>query len=99
LAIVSGINLAGFVVELAGGLAFGSVALVSDAFNMLFDALAYVMAFAAAYVADRYGDNDRWSYGLHRLEPLAAFLNYAVARSPLPQARAKRAVGRGGARS
>jgi cobalt-zinc-cadmium efflux system protein len=75
LAIVSLINLAGFLVELAGGLLFGSVALVSDAFHMLFDALAYVMAFAAAYAASRYGDNDRWSYGLHRLEPLAAFLN------------------------
>lgn len=42
---------------------------------MLFDALAYVMAFAASYVASHYGDSDRWSYGLHRLEPLAAFLN------------------------
>ncbi|MUW13773.1 cation diffusion facilitator family transporter [Halorubrum sp. CBA1125] len=75
LAAVAVINLLGFVVELAGGLLFGSVALLSDAFHMLFDALAYVMAFAAARVADRYGENGRWSYGLHRLEPLAAFLN------------------------
>jgi cobalt-zinc-cadmium efflux system protein len=75
LAAVSVINLLGFVAELAGGLLFGSVALLSDAFHMLFDALAYVMAFAAAFVADHYGDSDRWSYGLHRLEPLAAFLN------------------------
>jgi cobalt-zinc-cadmium efflux system protein len=75
LAAVSAINLLGFLAELAGGLLFGSVALLSDAFHMLFDALAYVMAFAAAHVADHYGDNDRWSYGLHRLEPLAAFLN------------------------
>ncbi len=42
---------------------------------MLFDALAYVMAFAAAYVADHYDEGDQWSYGLHRLEPTAAFLN------------------------
>ena len=75
LAVVSIINLLGFLAELAGGLLFGSVALLSDAFHMLFDALAYVMAFAAAYVADHYGETDRWSYGLHRLEPLAAFLN------------------------
>ncbi len=75
LAAVSLINVAGFLVELAGGLAFGSIALVSDAFHMLFDALAYVMAFAAAHVAERYGNGDRWSYGLHRLEPFAAFLN------------------------
>ncbi|QCC57321.1 cation diffusion facilitator family transporter (plasmid) [Natrinema thermotolerans] len=75
LAAVSVINLLGFLAELAGGLLFGSVALLSDAFHMLFDALAYVMAFAAAHIADNYGDSDRWSYGLHRLEPLAAFLN------------------------
>jgi len=75
LAAVSAINLLGFLAELAGGLLFGSVALLSDAFHMLFDALAYVMAFAAAYVADHYGDGDEWSYGLHRLEPTAAFLN------------------------
>jgi len=75
LALVAGINLVGFLAELAGGLLFGSVALLSDAVHMLFDALAYVMAFAASYVADRYEGSERWSYGLHRLEPLAAFLN------------------------
>ncbi|MFC6768522.1 cation diffusion facilitator family transporter [Natrinema soli] len=75
LAAVSLINVVGFVVEFAGGLAFGSVALISDAVHMLFDALAYVMAFAAAHVAEHYGEGDRWSYGLHRLEPFAAFLN------------------------
>ncbi|AGB33085.1 cation diffusion facilitator family transporter [Natrinema pellirubrum DSM 15624] len=75
LAAVSVVNVVGFLVELAGGLAFGSVALISDAVHMLFDALAYVMAFAAARVAEGYGNGDRWSYGLHRLEPFAAFLN------------------------
>jgi len=78
LAAVSVINLLGFLAELAGGLLFGSVALLGDAFHMLFDALAYVMAFSAAYVADHYGDGDEWSYGLHRLEPTAAFLNGAL---------------------
>ncbi|MFB6093706.1 MAG: cation diffusion facilitator family transporter [Halanaeroarchaeum sp.] len=75
LALVAAINVVGFVAELAGGLLFGSVALISDAVHMLFDALAYVMAFAASFVADRYEGSMRWSYGLHRLEPLAAFLN------------------------
>ncbi|WP_049972740.1 cation diffusion facilitator family transporter [Haladaptatus cibarius] len=75
LAAVSVINLLGFLAELVGGLLFGSVALLSDAFHMLFDALAYVMAFAASYIAENYGSSDRWSYGLHRLEPFAAFLN------------------------
>lgn len=75
LALVAGINVVGFLGEFAGGLLFGSVALLSDAVHMLFDALAYVMAFAAAYVAANYETSDRWSYGLHRLEPLSAFLN------------------------
>jgi cobalt-zinc-cadmium efflux system protein len=78
LALVAGINLVGFLAELAGGLLFGSVALLSDAVHMLFDALAYVMAFAAGYVAANYETSDRWSYGLHRLEPLSAFLNGAL---------------------
>ena len=75
LALVAAINVVGFFAELAGGLLFGSVALLSDAVHMLFDALAYVIAFAAAYVASEYDTSDRWSYGLHRLEPLSAFLN------------------------
>jgi cobalt-zinc-cadmium efflux system protein len=78
LALVAAINVVGFLAELAGGLLFGSVALLSDAVHMLFDALAYVMAFAAAFVADNYEASDRWSYGLHRLEPLSAFLNGAL---------------------
>ncbi len=75
LALVAVINFVGFVVELAGGLLFGSVALISDAMHMLFDMLAYVMAFSAGYTAERFEGGESWSYGLHRLEPVAAFLN------------------------
>jgi cobalt-zinc-cadmium efflux system protein len=75
LALVAIVNFVGFVVELAGGLLFGSFALISDALHMLFDMLAYVMAFSAGYTADRFERGGTWSYGLHRLEPVAAFLN------------------------
>jgi cobalt-zinc-cadmium efflux system protein len=75
LALVAGINLVGFGLEVAGSFAFGSVALLADAAHMLFDSLAYVMAFAAVAVATRYEVSERYSYGLHRLEPLSAFLN------------------------
>jgi cobalt-zinc-cadmium efflux system protein len=75
LALVSVINLVGFFIELTGGLLFGSVALVSDAIHMLFDALAYIMAFGAVYTAEQYETSEEWSYGLHRLEPSAALLN------------------------
>lgn len=78
LGLVAAINVVGFLTELAGGLLFNSVALLSDAVHMLFDALAYVMAFVAAYIAANYAVSDRWSYGLHRLEPLSAFLNGAL---------------------
>jgi cobalt-zinc-cadmium efflux system protein len=78
LALVAIVNLVGFAAELAGGLLFGSVALLSDAVHMLFDALAYVMAWAASYVADRHAGSDRWAFGLHRLEPLSAFVNGAL---------------------
>ena len=75
LGLVAGINLVGFIIELVGGLAFGSVALLGDAFHMLFDALAYVVALGATLIARRSDPSGRWSYGLHRVEPFAAFLN------------------------
>ncbi|AAV44629.1 MULTISPECIES: cation diffusion facilitator family transporter [Halobacteriales] len=75
LALVAVVNFFGFVIELAGGLLFGSVALISDALHMLFDMLAYAMAFGASYTAERFEGGEAWSYGLHRLEPVAAFLN------------------------
>lgn len=75
LGVVALINLGGFVIELAGGLLFGSVALIGDAFHMLFDALAYVLAFGAAYISRRAKPGEYWSYGLDRIEPFTAFLN------------------------
>lgn len=45
---VVAINSGGFVVELAGGPAFGSVALVGDPLHVLFDALAYLVALVAS---------------------------------------------------
>lgn len=75
LALVAAVNFIGFIIELTGGLLFGSVALISDALHMLFDMLAYVMAFGASYTAERFNGGQSWSYGLHRVEPVAAFLN------------------------
>lgn len=75
LGLIAAINLVGFVIELIGGLVFGSVALLGDAFHMLLDALAYVIALGATVIARRSNPGGRWSYGLHRIEPFAAFLN------------------------
>lgn len=75
---VSAINLFGFVVELLGGLLFGSISLLSDAFHMLFDATAYLMAFSSAFMSENVDPDNSWSYGLHRLETLSAFFNGAL---------------------
>lgn len=69
------INIAGFSIELLGGILFGSVALLSDAVHMLFDASAYITAFVASYVAESHEGSEYWTYGFHRLEVLAALLN------------------------
>jgi len=74
LAIVSVLNIVGFLFELSGGIIFGSVALLSDAVHMLFDAFAYVIAYTSTLLAERYGRSS-WSYGSHRIETLAAFIN------------------------
>ena len=75
LGVVTVINAIGFVVELAGGLLFGSIALMSDAIHMLFDASAYATAFTAAYIAETVEASERWTYGFHRIEVLSALFN------------------------
>lgn len=74
LGIVAIVNFVGFIIELAGGIAFGSIALLSDAFHMLFDMFAYIIAYVASSVAQKY-DNEKWGIGIHRIEPFAAFAN------------------------
>lgn len=75
LGVVTIINAVGFLIELAGGFLFGSVALMSDAIHMLFDASAYGTAFTAAYVAETVDASERWTYGFHRMEVLSALFN------------------------
>jgi cobalt-zinc-cadmium efflux system protein len=64
-------------VELVGGLLAGSLALLADAGHMLTDAGALALAWGAARAARRPHDARR-TYGYHRLEVLAAFVNGAV---------------------
>ena len=66
---------AGFMlVELAGGLWAGSLALIADAGHMLADAGSLVLALFALRAARRPA-NQTYSYGHHRYEVLAAFVN------------------------
>jgi cobalt-zinc-cadmium efflux system protein len=66
---------AGFmVVELAGGLMSGSLALIADAGHMLTDAAALALAWLGFRMGRRPADAQR-SYGYARFEVLAGFLN------------------------
>ena len=61
-------------VEVAGGILSGSLALLADAGHMLTDAGALALAWFAARLTLR-PTNPRRSYGYHRAQVLAAFVN------------------------
>lgn len=65
------------VVEAVGGYLSGSLALIADAGHMLTDTGALALAWLAVRFARRPADDAR-SYGYHRAEILAAFLNGAA---------------------
>lgn len=62
------------IVELFGGLWSGSLALLADAGHMATDSAALLFAFAANLIARR-PVSDRHSFGLARIEVIAAFVN------------------------
>ncbi len=64
-----------FVVEVAAGIVTGSLALLSDAGHMLTDVVGLGMALAAIHLASRMGNRGGRTFGLYRLEILAALAN------------------------
>lgn len=64
-----------FGVELVGGILTGSLALLSDAAHMLTDVGGIGMALAAIHLASRGGAHPSRTFGLYRLEILAALAN------------------------
>lgn len=67
-----------FVVEAIGGILTNSLALLSDAGHMLTDVIGLGMALAAIQLASRFErrtTTGRHTFGLYRLEILAAFVN------------------------
>lgn len=75
LAIAFGLVLSFSVVELFAGIASGSLALTADAGHMATDALGIGMALAAAVVSKRVKPNSVQTFGLYRVEILAALAN------------------------
>src|SRR5260221_8304388 len=63
-----------FLLELFGGLWSHSLALVSDAWHIFIDIWALVISYLAVYLAKQ-STNESRTYGLHRLEVLAACIN------------------------
>ena len=63
------------VVEVVTALATRSLALLSDAGHMLTDVLGLAMALAAIHLADRAEQRSHRTFGLYRLEILAALAN------------------------
>ena len=74
LLVVFGLTVAIFVVELAGGLAANSLALLADAGHMLTDVAGIGLALLAIWIGARPADVGR-SFGYQRLEILAAVIN------------------------
>ncbi len=64
-----------FVVELVGGLLTNSLALLSDAGHMFTDVLGLGMAAAAIHAAERSKRDGQHTFGMYRLEVLAALAN------------------------
>jgi cobalt-zinc-cadmium efflux system protein len=63
-----------FLVEVAGGLLSGSLALISDAGHMFSDLLSLILSLGAMTLALQIPTKER-TYGYHRGEILAAFIN------------------------
>lgn len=60
--------------EFIGGVASGSLSIVSDAFHNLSDTLAIIFSYGAQKMAQKEA-NERHTYGYQRLEILSAFIN------------------------
>src|SRR5436309_12473322 len=71
---VIALSAATLVVEVAGGLLSGSLALLSDAGHMLTDLLALVLSLMAVRFASLPATPEK-TYGYHRLEILTALVN------------------------
>jgi cobalt-zinc-cadmium efflux system protein len=65
------------IVELAGGILSGSLALFSDALHNLSDAFATFIAYMAVLIGKR-GANQKLTFGYKRIEILAALINAVI---------------------
>lgn len=76
--IVTGICVLTLAAQLAGGLAFNSMALIANGLHMGAHVAALVVAAAAYRLARKFADDPRFSFGTGKLGYLAGFANAAV---------------------
>ena len=67
-----------FFAELLGGIAFGSLSLISDAFHVIADLGSILIASLALSVAQRRKPTQQMAFGYHRLEVISALFNGVV---------------------
>src|SRR5690606_25817546 len=72
-AIVVGITAVMMVVEITGGIMFGSMALLADGLHMASHAVALTVTLLAYVLARRWARDPRFSFGTGKLNPLGAF--------------------------
>lgn len=64
-----------FVAELAGGIAFGSLSLISDSFHVVSDLISILIAYLSLAIAQKRGPTHQMAFGYHRLEVISALFN------------------------
>jgi cobalt-zinc-cadmium efflux system protein len=74
---VLALSLLFLVVEVAGGIASGSLALLADATHLFADVAALILAYSAMTLADLV-PTKKYTFGFHRAEILAAFVNAEI---------------------
>ncbi|KAF8583585.1 CDF zinc transporter, partial [Ramaria rubella] len=74
-AIILGISVTFFCVEIAVGFRTKSLALIADAFHYLNDVVAYVIGFVASHVQNKGDSPSGYTYAYHRAELVGAFFN------------------------
>ena len=64
-----------FVAELIGGIIFGSLSLISDAFHVISDLISILVAYLSLSIAQRKAPTQQMAFGYHRLEVMSALFN------------------------
>ena len=76
--IVIGITLVTMIVEVAGGIAFGSMALLADGFHMASHVSALTISAFAYYYTRRHARDERFNFGTGKVNSLAGFAGAVI---------------------